>query len=393
MHAVGILCEYNPFHNGHAYHIQKARELSDADYVVCAMSGALTQRGTFARHDKWTRAHMALCGGADLVLELPARFACAPAQEFAAGGAALLSSLGVVTHLSFGCEGEALPGLEQAQRLLVSEPPAFRDALREGLDAGMSFPRARAHALDACCEDESVRAALSLPNAALALEYLAALPPQITPVPVLREGSGYHDTELDALPSATGVRHALSEGRLEQALQSVPAPQLLQSAEERGDTHEEDALDQALLFCLRSMDAQQLEAICGMDEGLQHRFLAAAQRCASRKKLIEAVKTKRYTWARLSRLCSLSMLDLTRELAQSCSAPTYARVLGFKKSAAPLMRAIKERSALPLVVKAADYADPLFALDVRAQDLWSLGCSEAGMRACGRDYVTGPVIL
>ena len=393
MHAVGIICEYNPFHNGHAYHIAKAREISGADYVVCAMSGALTQRGTFARHDKWTRARMALLGGADLVLELPARFACAPAQEFAAGGVALLSSLGVITHLSFGCESEAISGLEHAQRLLSDETPAFRDALREGLDAGMSFPRARAPALDACCEDEAVRAALALPNAALALEYLAALPEGIAPVPVMREGSGYHDTALCGLPSATGVRHALAEGRLDQALPAVPAPQRLQSAEERGDLHEEDALDQALLYCLRSMSAEQLENICGMDEGLQHRFIAAAQRCASRKKLIEAVKTKRYTWARLSRLCSCAMLGVTRETAAAYPLPTYARVLGFKKSAAPLMRSIKERGALPLVVKAADYGDPLYALDIRAQDLWSLGCRDVQLRACGRDYITGPVIL
>ena len=108
MFVCGVICEYNPFHRGHAHHLAMAREKSGADFVVCVMSGALTQRGHFARHDKWTRTRMALESGADLVIELPTRFACAPAPEFAHGGVMTLDGLGVVTHLSFGCEKEAL---------------------------------------------------------------------------------------------------------------------------------------------------------------------------------------------------------------------------------------------------------------------------------------------
>ena len=110
MRAVSVICEYNPFHRGHAYHLARARALSGADYVICVMSGSVTQRGAFARHDKWSRARMALEHGADLVIELPVRFACSSAQEFAGGGVSLLSSLGVCTHLSFGCEKEAQIG-------------------------------------------------------------------------------------------------------------------------------------------------------------------------------------------------------------------------------------------------------------------------------------------
>lgn len=395
MRAVGVICEYNPFHNGHAYHLKKARELSSADYVICVMSGSVTQRGTFARHDKWTRAQMALQGGADLVLELPVRFAVSSAQEFASGGVGLLDRLGVVSHLSFGCEGEALPLLSAAQEALRSETPEFTAALREGLDQGMSYPRARAQAAAKTCSVEGIETALSLPNAALALEYLAALPEGIAPIPVLREGSGYHDASLSALPSATAVRRALTEDRLDAAKDAVPCPELLAASEARGDVHEEGALSQALLYCLRTMPDEQLSQIAGMDEGLHHRFIAAAHRCTSRRRLIEAVKTKRYTWARLSRLCSCALLGITRDFAGQNSVPTYARILGLRRDAAPLLREIKQRSSIPLITKAADYDknDPLYALDLRAQDLWSLGCTAKELRTAGRDLITPPVII
>ncbi|MBP3656176.1 MAG: nucleotidyltransferase family protein [Clostridia bacterium] len=393
MNAVGIICEYNPFHRGHALHIARAREASGADYVVCVMSGPFTQRGAPARHDKWTRAHAALSCGADLVLELPVRFACASAQEFAAGGVGILASLGVVSHLSFGCEAEALPLLSHAAQAMTDESPAFAEALREGLDQGMSYPRARAAAV--LRSQPELESALSLPNAALALEYLQAMPQGMIPVPVEREGSGYHDGELSHLSSATGVRAALERGDLQAAMDALPAPDRFAAAEAQGDLCEEDALSQALIARLRTISAPELSQISGMDEGLEHRFIAAAQKCSTRKKLIETVKTRRYTWARLSRLSTLALLGVTRELAQAYPAPVYARILGFRRSAAPLLRAIADRGSIPLITKAADYdqTHPLYALDARAQDLWSLGCAEPSLRAGGRDFTTPPVIL
>ena len=395
MQVCGVICEYNPFHKGHALHLEKARGGSGADYVVCVMSGALTQRGAFARHDKWTRARAALENGADLVLELPARFACSPAPDFAHGGVALLASLGVVTHLSFGCEGDALAHLAQAAEVLSAESPEFTAALHEGLDRGLSYPRARALAAASVCHMPCLDALIAQPNAALALEYLQALPKHIAPVPIVREGSGYHDAALSALSSATAVRAALQSGRLSVAFGAVPSPALLSRAEEIGDIHEEAALTQALFYRLRTMTAGELSAVYGMDEGLEHRFLAAARTAASREELLEQIKSKRYTHARLSRLCAYVLLGMTREFADAHRAPTYARILGFKKEAAPLLREIKCAASVPLITKAADYRadDPLFALDVRAQDLWSLGAKNPSLRAAGRDFTTSPVAL
>lgn len=394
MQVCGVICEYNPFHRGHALHLARARALSGVDYVVCAMSGAITQRGAFARHDKWTRARAALMGGADLVLELPARFACSSAQEFAHGGVSLLASLGVVTHLSFGCEAESLSVLKAASKALLNESPEFARALREGLDAGLPYPRARAQAAQRVSGIDGLEEIVSRPNAALALEYLHALPEGIVPVPVVREGCGYHDERLGELSSASAVRAALKRGELEHALAALPEPALIADAEARGDVHEEEALTLALLYRLRTMDACELAGISGMTEGLEHLFLRAAKTAAARDELILAVKSKRYTYARLSRICANILLGVTDEFAKAYSEPAYARILGFRKDAAPLLSQIKKSGNLPLIAKAADFDrnDPLFALDVRAQDLWSLGCTSPALRAAGRDFTTSPVI-
>ena len=230
------------------------------------------------------------------------------------------------------------------------------------------------------------------PNAALAMEYLRALPGSITPVPVAREGCGYHDASLGALPSATALRAALSRGDLSGAAASVPCPALLEAAEARGDVHEEEALTQALLYRLRTMTAEELSGIAGMEEGLHHRFLAAAQTAATRDALILAVKSKRYTYARLSRIATNALLGVTADFARTYARPTCARVLGFRKGAQPLLSEIKRRTALPLVTRIAGIDDPLLALDVRAQDLWALGCQSPALRAAGQDYTAGPVI-
>lgn len=395
MQVCGVICEYNPFHRGHALHLARARALSGADYVVCIMSGSVTQRGLFARHDKWTRARMALENGADLVLELPVRFSGAPAEEFASGGVQLLSALGVATHLSFGCEAQALPLLTAAKALLSDESPEFKAALRSGLDLGLSFPRARALAAQQVSGKENLAELISLPNASLAIEYLRALPQDITPVPVVREGSGYHDESLTELSSATAIRAAFDRGDLAQALAAVPSAKLLEQAQLRGDYHEQEALTTALLYRLRTITAEELARIAGMEEGLEHRFLAAAQTAHTRDALILAAKSKRYTHARLSRICQNILLGVTKDFVRENATPTYARALGFKRDAQPLLRAIKKNAAIPLVTKAADYnrADPLFALDVRAQDLWSLGCASESLQNSGRDFTTGPVIL
>ncbi len=400
MRVVGVICEYNPFHNGHAYHLAQARALARADYVVCVMSGCFTQRGEPALLDKWARARMALSGGADLVLELPFAFACAQAERFARGGVALLASLGALTHLSFGCEEQSLPYLGRASELPDDETPAFRAALARALAQGCSFPRARAQALGETlklCEEET--RALAQPNFSLAVEYMRALrdlAPAIEPLPVARKGGGYHEETLTPLASATAIRLAVRRGEWTALHAALPDAGLLQAAFGEGRCADPDAFSNLLLYRLRTMRPCDLRALYDMPEGLEHRILRAAQDASTYEQLVCGIKSKRYTRARIARMLLHALVGFTREQAQAAPVPGYARVLGFRESAAPLLRHLKGSSTVPLVLRAAPFerqGDPLFRLDVRATDVWALCCASPQARLGRRDARTSPVIL
>ena len=400
MRVVGVICEYNPFHNGHAYHLAQARARARADYVVCVMSGCFTQRGEPALVDKWIRARMALSGGADLVLELPFAFSCAQAERFARGGVALLASLGAVTHLSVGCEEQSLPYLRQATELLGEEPPAFRAALARALARGCSFPRARAQAL---CETlglhEEDAPALAQPNFSLAAEYqraLRELAPAVKALPVARSGSGYHEEALSPLASATAIRLAARRGEWQALHTAMPDADLLQAAFAEGRCADPDAFSTLWLYRLRTMRLCNLRALYDMPEGLENRILRCAQDAATYEQLVTGIKSKRYTRARITRMLLHALVGFTREQAQASPLPSYARVLGFREDAAPLLRHLKGSSSVPLVLRAAPFerqADPLFCLDVRATDVWALCCTAPDARLGRRDARTSPVIL
>lgn len=400
MRAVGVICEYNPFHNGHAYHLAQARALSGADYVVCVMSGSFTQRGEPALTDKWARARMALAGGADLVLELPFAFACAQAERFARGGVSLLASLGPVTHLSFGCEAQSLPLLQRAADALSQETPAFRERLGAALAQGCSFPRARALALgEALGGGPGVQNALRQPNFALALEYVRALrllAPDIQPLPVVRAGGGYHDAALSPLASATAIRLAARRGEWDALASAMPDAGDLRAACAEGRCADLHVYAQLLLYRLRTMRPEELRALYDMPEGLEHRILRAAQEAATYEALVSGIKSKRYTHARIARLLTHALVGYTGALSDAAPAPSYARVLGFREAATPLLRAVKAAARVPLVLRAAPFergGDPLFALDVRATDIWALCCAAPQARLGRRDARTSPVIL
>ena len=208
----GIIAEYNPFHNGHAYQIQKARELTGCDFVVVVMSGDFVQRGAPALFDKYTRTKMALLGGADLVLELPVWASSASAEFFAAGAVSVLEGIGCTDFLCFGAEDEKLSKMQKAVELLANENTEFQKQLRDVLKTGLSFPAARKQALSGFLTEEE-SSILDKPNNILGIEYLKALKAKnssIEPVIVKREGQGYHGQELShGFASASGIRSAL----------------------------------------------------------------------------------------------------------------------------------------------------------------------------------------
>ena len=322
--AVAVICEFNPFHNGHAYLLWEARRLTNAP-VVCVMSGSFTQRGEAAITDKFTRAAIALKNGADLVAELPTVYAVANAQRFAQGGVAVAALLPSVTHLAFGCETDDLGLLQTAADAAADETVNARIA--EQMKAGESYPRAFSAAVSESCGEETA-ALLSSPNNILAVEYLRALRGTgITPLPVKRVGAA-HDSAKTVRQFASGsfLREAMQRGEDVNAF----VPQLPEK------TADPSLLDRVILSRLRRCAPEDLSCLPDVGEGLENRILSAARTARSVDELVGMAASPRYTRARIRRILACALLDITEELQSRRIA--YLRPLGFSDEGAALLR-------------------------------------------------------
>ncbi len=279
MNIVGIIAEYNPFHQGHAFHLEQARRLSKADYVIVAMSGSYVQRGVPAMFDKYTRAKAALLSGADLILELPLHIATASAEYFACGAVRLLSDTGVVTDLCFGSECGMLPPLADIAKLLSEEPASYQKALKQALRLGKTYPKARAQALGQCGFSKIPPDLLDSPNNLLAVEYLKALqklPSTIRPHTLKRTGVSYHGQQLSSqtAASATGIRQALLESRgfFTDAIKvQLPFSEIYEPYEGRTPMTE-DAFSLLLLERLRRDPSEHFASCFDVPEALSNRI-------------------------------------------------------------------------------------------------------------------------
>lgn len=378
MRAVGVIAEYDPFHLGHAYHLGQAREKTQADWVICVMSGCFTQRGQGALLAPALRARMALEHGADVVLELPVPWAVREAEHFALGGVSILHRLGCVTDLAFGAETDDLPALAQCAALLEHPTPELDAAVQAGLAQGLAHPAALGQAL----EKRFPGLGLEKPNNVLGLCYLRALlrlRSSIQPTLIPRAGD-YHATCLDSgFSSATAVRGAFARGDWSGVSRAMPAAAYttLRAAAQRGEIFRSGRLDPVLLHLLRTAEPEALRRLPGCAEGIENRLRSAAQTAVSRQELLAAAKTRRYPYARLSRLCAYLLLGLTDREVNPQTLPLYARLLGFRQEARPLLRAIKA-SGFPLVEKVAHApgCNAVFQADMRAYDLWCLGADQ-----------------
>lgn len=382
MKIAGVIAEYNPFHNGHAHHLKETRRMGGCDYVVVCMDGSFTQRGEPACMDKWSRAQIALRCGADAVFELPALWALQPADGFARGGVAVLGGLGC-DLLSFGTEETDINLLKTLAEVGENEPPELTEALRKGLEAGKSHARARGEALSMLLGVDAEK--LNSPNLILATQYLREMRAQslkMEALPVQRIGN-YHDAALGDFASATAIRAAISDGKMEEALACVPEP-AREALCWAGDLH---GMDDLLLHALRGMPPEEIAELPGVGEGLEQRIMRCAAEASCREELLEMLKCKRYTRARLSRICACALLKLTKSMVESHAMPEYARLIGMREDARPLLRELKARSRLPIVSDAAQLrGDAVFDLERRATDLRALLCNDPAARRAGQEF-------
>ena len=358
MKTVGILCEYNPLHLGHARQISMIRaQTGEETAVVCLMSGNFVQRGHPAIFDKTLRARAALQAGADLVLELPVQYCLSSAEGFAAGAVSILGQF--CGAMSFGAEHPDRSALLATASALLS--PEFSAHLRRHLDAGLSFPAARARAVAGMGADNSL---LLSPNDILAVEYCKAILSQgsaMAPAPIQRLG-GYHDTEPDREnPSATALRALIETGRDFRPF--VPTDLF-----ENAPVHTLKQGERAMLARLRTMTDGEFEALPYGSEGLWRKFMHECRRQNSLEDILTAVKSKRYTRTRLDRMAMCAFLGLT---AQDLASPApYARILGFTQRGQQVLHIAKEKTQLYNVGQRID--SPQWAIEQRCSDLYGL---------------------
>lgn len=365
MKIVGLITEYNPFHAGHLYHMQQARELTGADYCVVLMSGSFVQRGEPAIFDKYLRTKTALLAGADLVLEIPAAFSTASAHEFAAYGVALLSAIGV-DAVVFGSECGQIEILKQAAYALNHESAEFQERLRKGLKAGLTYPQARAKALEM---EDTWASVLTSPNNILGIEYLRAAEDLHSPMEfytISRKGSGYHeDTLADAnFPSASAIRgiirNSLSKDKdlldiLASHLPAVTHPAYTGAVPVFVDDFSE-LLNAAVL------QMQATFSIADLSPELVARLAKPPYFPLSFEERIQALKTRQLTYTRVSRALLHLVLgmreeDISRWKEEGYA--LYARILGFCRQSSPLLSCLHKKSSIPLITKMADAAQNL----------------------------------
>lgn len=374
MKVTGIIAEYNPFHNGHLYQLTEARKKTDADFIIVVMSGDFMQRGTPAIINKWERTRMALSGGADLVLELPCVFATASANMFALGGISLLARTGVVTDLCFGAETDSITDFLTLAKFLNEEPDFFKNALKNELKTGISFPAARSSALSAEASlPLSSEKLLSSPNNILGIEYckaLFALSSSIKPHIIKREGSGYNDREVnkqDRFASASAIRTVLlnpSKGRSSSDLSSfLPASSLdiLKNSKNKLAFLSENDFSLLLHYqLLREMDLG-FSSYSDVSKDLSNRIKNRISGFTSWSDFALSLKTKELTYTRINRALTHILLGITDDnfLFAKSNLPLYLRILGFSKNASLLLSSIKHNSSIPLISKLADAKNSL----------------------------------
>ena len=376
----GIVAEYNPFHNGHVYQLQHAREATGADYTVIVMSGNFMQRGAPALLDKFTRAKMALENGADLVLELPTCYAASSAEFFAKGSVALFDKLGVITNLCFGSECGKIDVLSRIAEIFYTEPEPYVESLRCNMRKGMSFPIARTWALlqyaPALSDDKDV---LSSPNNILGIEYLKALmsrDSKITPFTTTRVGADYHDKRLGTNQcSALAIRQSVAAGHdLSYLASQMPesAYELLCSSLSKQKPLFADDFSAALQYKLLTEYSEGYDKYQDISSDLSDRIRNTLPSFAGLSSFCDLLKSKDMTYTRISRCLLHILLNMTKEEFETCKAEdyiSYARVLGFRKDVAPLLTEIKKNSSLPLVTSLADARQTLSGEALRMLDL------------------------
>ena len=411
--AVGIIAEYNPFHKGHEYQIQQAKEQTGANIAIILMSGDFVQRGTPAIFAKHQRTAMALLGGADIVFELPSFYACGSAEYFSSGAVSVFNALNSIDFLCFGSESGEIDTCRFLGKLLADEPKLYKEKLRSFLKQGLSFPAARKSALAEYLKEKDIpfsKDFLDTTNNILGIEYcksLAAQNSSIAPVTIKRIGSSYHETSLSSeYPSASAIRRELiaawnTQKFLSDTLKNAQPPAVkdyLCALLENETFLIEDDFSLLLKYELMKNTPESLCAFSDMSPDLARRIYHHLNTFETFTQFAEQLKTKELTYTRICRALLHVLLNIPSDLP--AISPAYVRLLGFKKESSSFLRILQKNSDIPIITKAADYkkllpkeVHSLFEKDLFASNLYETVKCNKKSTAFTNDLQKPPIIL
>ncbi|MGV8980261.1 nucleotidyltransferase [Clostridium sp.] len=406
MNISGIIVEYNPLHNGHLYHINKTKELTNCDALISVMSGNFSQRGTPSIIDKWTKTKMALNSGVDLVIELPSIYSVSSAEFFSFGAVSLLNSLGIVNNICFGSEHGDSSDIYNISKILVNEPIEFKSLLKAYLSKGIVYPLARANALyDYLINSNNNISNLLLDdflnssNNILGIEYcksLIKLNSTIKPYTLKREGAMYNSDMLhDTFSSATAIRKFMKEnGSIAKLEGHVPSSVLTEFLNLYSKNYQFPFEDSMFPYIKHKSTTSKnsLVNLPDVSEGLDNRIIKSLQNNLSYSTALESIKSKRYTYTRISRiLCQYFIgFDIFDSKTLRTMPCPYARVLGFNSKGKSILKSIKSNSSIPLITKLPKESNDTLQLDIQSTRAYSILNSSVSPNS---DYLISPIII
>lgn len=391
---LGIIAEYNPFHNGHLYHLEQSKKETGATYTVAIMSGNFTQRGNTSIIDKWSKAESALHCGIDLVLELPVLYSISSAENFADGAIKILDSLKVVDYLSFGAETADVSTLNEIAKVLYTEPRKYKTFLSHELKKGLSFPKARENALMMYLNDiRRFTNVISSPNNILGIEYLKALlkyKSNIKPIAIHRTANGYDDLSYsDNIASSTAIRNIMKNNGFDILRNLLPEPSysiLIKNLKQGHIVPDLSAFEKEIIYNLRKMDISEIAELPDVSEGLEFALKNTANSCNTLNEFINIIKSKRYTNTRIQRILLYALLGITKkDMDLSKKTSPYIRVLATNKRGKFLISEIlKANPKLEIITSVKRYLDSSPNKNYQLmlnQDIWATNVYTIGYEA------------
>lgn len=388
---LGIVAEYNPFHNGHLYHLEKSKHDTGSSYTIAVISGNFTQRGSTSLVDKWSKAQMALLNGVDLVIELPVLYSISSAENFAEGAIKILNSLKIVDYVAFGCETSNVSILDKFADVLYKEPKEYKNILSHELHKGISYPKARENALMMYLNDiRKFANVLSSPNNILGIEYMKALKKSksiIQPVPIKRFESEYNDTTYTGnIASATAIRNIVKNGGFDILNNLVPDSTysiLMENIKVGHVVPDLSVFEKEIIYILRKMTISEIAELPDVSEGLEFAIKNTANSCNSIVEFLNIIKSKRYTTTRLQRILLYALLGITKkDILLSKKINPYVRILGFNQKGKYLISEIaKVNPRLEIITSVKRFSDSnsnkslqvLFDKDIWATNVYTIG--------------------